>query len=159
MADNWEYVKAADIISGREATLYANIDGNIIPVADCKTFTSKISKQKKEVKVLGYRGTQHKTTGWSGTGTMTLYHISSVWSKIMLKYVKQGIDTYFKLQCTNYDPTSSVGKQTVTLIDVNLDEDEIAKLDIESEGLEKTTNFTFSDVDMPDEFDFNKINI
>jgi hypothetical protein len=146
-------MKAADAISGKEGTLYATIDGNVVAVAECKSFSAKIAKNKKEFKALGYRGTQHKATGWSGTGSMTIYYASSRWSKIMLDYVKNGVDNYFKLQCTNEDPTSRIGRQTVTLLDVNLDEDEIAKLDTEADFLEKTMNFTFSDLDMPDEFE------
>ena len=70
----------------------------------------------------------------------------------LIDYAKKGIDTYFKLQIINEDPTSSIGKQTVTLIDVNFDEAEIAKIDTDAEFLDETMNFTFSDVEMPDEF-------
>ena len=60
--------------------------------------------------------------------------------------------TYFKIDIVNEDPTSSIGKQTVTLIDCNLDEAEIAKIDVEADFLDQTMNFTFSDVEIPDEF-------
>lgn len=152
MADNWAYMKASDAISGKEGSLYATIDGKVIQVAECKSVNAKITKNKTEFKALGYRGTQHKATGWSGSGTLTIYYASSRWAKMMIDYAKKGIDTYFKLQIINEDPTSSIGKQTVTLIDVNFDEAEIAKIDTESEFLDGTMNFTFSDVEMPDEF-------
>ena len=152
MADGWEYLKAQDTISGKEGTLYATIDGNIVAVAELTNINAKITKNKKEIKVLGHRGTQYKATGWTGTGQMTIHYVTSMWSKMMLKYVDEGKDTYFKLQCTNEDPTSSAGKQTVTLLDVNLDEDEIIKLDTEADTLDKQMNFTFSDVTMTEAF-------
>jgi hypothetical protein len=145
-------MKAADGISGKEGTLYATIDGNVIAVAECKSVSAKITKNKTEFKALGYRGTQNKATGWTGTGTLTIHYASSRWSKMLIDYAKNGTDTYFKLQITNEDPTSSIGKQVVTLIDVNLDEAEVAKLDTDSEFLDQTMNFTFSDIEMPDEF-------
>ena len=152
MADNWAYMKASDAISGKEGSLYATIDGKVIQVAECQSINAKITKNKTEFKALGYRGTQHKATGWSGSGTLTIHYASSRWAKMMIDYAKKGIDTYFKLQIINEDPTSSIGKQTVTLIDVNFDEAEIAKIDTDAEFLDETMNFTFSDVEMPDEF-------
>lgn len=152
MANNWAYMKASDAISGKEGSLYATIDGKVIQVAECKSINAKITKNKTEFKALGYRGTQHKATGWSGSGTLTIHYASSRWAKMMIDYAKKGIDTYFKLQIINEDPTSSIGKQTVTLIDVNFDEAEIAKIDTDAEFLDETMNFTFSDVEMPDEF-------
>ena len=152
MANNWAYMKAKDAISGKEGSLYATINGQVIQVAECKSINAKITKNKTEFKALGYRGTQHKATGWSGSGTLTIHYASSRWAKMMIDYAKKGIDTYFKLQIINEDPTSSIGKQTVTLIDVNFDEAEIAKIDTDAEFLDETMNFTFSDVDMPDKF-------
>lgn len=152
MADTWKYMKASDGISGKEGTLYATIDGKVVPVAECKSINAKITKNKTEFKALGYRGTQQKATGWTGTGTLTIHYATSRWAKMMVDYAKKGIDTYFKLQITNEDPTSSIGKQTVTLIDVNLDEAEVAKLDTDAEFLDEQMNFTFSDIEMPDEF-------
>lgn len=146
------YMKAGDAISGKEGSLFATIDGNVVEVAECKNISAKITKNKTEFKALGYRGTQHKATGWSGTGTLVIHYASSKWSKMMIDYAKKGIDTYFKLTLTNEDPTSSIGKQTVTLIDCNMDEAEIAKLDVDAEFLDQSMNFTFSDVDMIDEF-------
>lgn len=153
MADAWKYMKAEDAISGKEGALYATIDGNVTQVAECKSITAKITKNKTEFKALGYRGTQHKATGWTGTGTLVIHYATSKFAKMMINYAQNGVDNYFKLQVINEDPTSSIGKQKVTLLDVNLDEAEIAKLDTEAEFLDQSMNFTFSDVDMPDEFD------
>lgn len=146
------YMKAEDSISGKEGSLFATIDGKVIEVAEVKNISAKITKKKSEFKAIGHRGTQYKATGWSGTGTMVIHYASSRWVKMMIDYAKKGIDTYFKLVVTNEDPTSSIGRQVVTLIDCNMDESEIAKLDTDSEFLDASSGFTFSDVDLTEEF-------
>ena len=150
--EGWKFMKAEDAISGKEGALYATIDNKVVQIAECKNINAKITKNKTEFKALGYRGTQHKATGWSGTGTLVIHYASSRFAKMMIDYAKSGIDQYFTLQIVNKDPTSKIGKQTVNLKDVNLDESEIAKLDTEAEFLDQSMNFTFSDVDIPDEF-------
>jgi hypothetical protein len=70
----------------------------------------------------------------------------------MIKYMKTGIDTYFDLQVTNEDPTSTVGKQTIVLKDCNLDEVSMAMFDVDTEVLEEDMSFTFDDVDLLDKF-------
>jgi len=150
--EGWKFMKAEDAISGKEGALYATIDGETIQVAECKNISAKITKNKTEFKALGYRGTQHKATGWTGTGTLVIHYATSRFAKMMIDYAKNGKDTYFTLQIINDDPTSGIGRQTVNLYDVNLDESEIAKLDTDAEFLDQSMNFTFSDVDMPDEF-------
>lgn len=150
--DGWKYMKAEDAISGKEGALYATIDGNRFQVAECKNINAKITKNKTEFKALGYRGTQHKATGWTGTGTLVIHYATSKFAKMMIDYAKNGTDQYFTLQIINVDPTSGIGRQTINLYDVNLDESEIAKLDTDADFLDQSMNFTFSDVDMTDEF-------
>ena len=150
--DGWKFMKAEDAISGKEGALYATIDGQTIQVAECKNISAKITKNKTEFKALGYRGTQHKATGWTGTGTLVVHYATSRFAKMMIDYAKNGNDQYFTLQIVNKDPTSTIGKQTINLYDVNLDESEVAKLDTEADFLDQSMNFTFSDIDMTDEF-------
>lgn len=155
--DNWKYMKAEDAISGKEGALYATIDGETVQVAECKNISAKITKNKSDFKALGYRGTQHKATGWNGTGTLVIHYATSKFVKMMIEYAKTGKDQYFTLQVINEDPTSGIGRQTVNLYEVNLDESEVAKLDTDAEFLDQSMNFTFSDIDMLDEFkDLNK---
>ena len=150
--DGWKFMKSSDAISGKEGALYATIDGKVIQVAECKNISARITKNKADFKALGYRGTQHKATGWNGTGTLVIHYATSRFAKMMIDYTKNGVDQYFTLQIINKDPTSSIGTQTVNLYDVNLDESEIAKLDTDSDFLDQSMNFTFSDVEMTNEF-------
>lgn len=154
----WTYLKAGDAISGKEGELYATIDGEVTQVAECRNITATITKNKVDFKSLGHRGTQHKATGWDGSGSMTVYYVSSKWAKMLIDYAKDGTDVYFKLTIKNSDPTSSIGTQNVTLMDVNINGMDIAKLDTDADFLDASIDFTFSDVEMLSSFDDSVVN-
>ncbi|OAB26193.1 phage portal protein [Paenibacillus macquariensis subsp. defensor] len=146
------FLSAGDTISGQEGRAYATIKGKVEEMFYVKTLEGVVEKNKTDVKTLGKRGTQHKANGWTGTGDMTIYYVTSLFRQLMLDYIKTGKDTYFDITIVNEDEGSSIGKQTVILRGVNLDSVIMAKVDTESEVLEEETSFTFEDVDMPDQF-------
>ncbi len=146
------FLQAIDTISGQEGRAYATINGQVEEMFYIKSLEAKVEKEKAEVKTLGRRGTQHKSIGWSGSGNMTIYYVTSVFRQLMLDYIKSGRDTYFSVVIVNEDPASSIGKQTVTLKNVNLNSVVMAKLDTEAEGLDEEIEFTFEDVDIQDKF-------
>lgn len=148
------FLKAGDTISGQEGTAFVTINGEVHEAFYIKSLEATIDKNKVEFKGLGRRGTQNKAAGWTGTGSMTIYYVTSIFRKLMIDYIKTGKDTYFDIQIINDDPSSSIGKQTVTLIDVNLDSVIIAKLDTESDILDEDSDFTFDDVEMADDAQF-----
>lgn len=151
---SWEYMKANDSISGKEGTLYAVVGLTRRAVAECKSINAKITKNKTEFKSLGQRATQHKAMGWSGTGTLVIHYATSYWADMMIKYAATGQDVYFSLEVVNEDPSNKakIGSQKIILMDVNLDEAEIAKLDVDADFLDQSMNFTFSDVSIPEKF-------
>ncbi|MET1171436.1 phage tail tube protein [Paenibacillus amylolyticus] len=151
-----EFLKASDTISGQEGRAYATINGQTEEMFYVKTLEATVEKQKAEVKTLGRRGVQHKATGWSGSGSMTIFYTTSRFRELMLQYMQNGVDTYFDIEVTNEDPSSTIGKQTVTLKGVNLDSVIMASLDTEAEALEEEVSFTFEDVDMPVSFNLPK---
>lgn len=146
------FLQAKDTISGQEGRAYATINGRIEEMFYVKSLEAKVEKEKTELKTLGRRGTQHKATGWSGSGSMTIYYMTSTFRQMMLDYMNHGKDTYFDIQVINEDPTSSVGKQTIVLQGVNLDSMIIASLDTDAEALEEDIDFTFEGVIMQDKF-------
>lgn len=145
-------LNAGDTISGQEGKATAKINGEIKDMFYIKSLDATVDKNKQEVRTLGKRGVQHKTTGWSGTGSMTVYYVTSEFARMAKDYIKNGVDTYFTITVENNDPTSTIGKQTVVLFDVNLDSIPIAKLSVDDEVLEMDLDFTFHDMDLPDEF-------
>lgn len=147
------YLKAGDMVSGKKGKAIATIDGNVEELFYLKDIEAIAEKQKNTVPVLGISGDQSKTNGWSGTGSMTLYYVTSVFRKLMLEYIKTGRDIYFDILIENADISSRTGKQTVILKEVNLDSIVMAKLDVNNTELDEQTNFTWHDIDMPNEFD------
>ncbi|BBH19859.1 phage protein [Paenibacillus baekrokdamisoli] len=149
------YLHAKDTISGQEGTAYAIINGLSEEMFYIKKLEAKVEKTKAEVKTLGRRGTQHKASGWNGSGTMTIYYVTSRFREMMLKYINEGKDTYFDIMVTNEDKSSTIGKQIVRLTGVNLDSVIMASLDIESDVLEEEVAFTFEGVEMVKKDMFN----
>lgn len=151
------YLKAGDTISGQEATasmLVKNPDGttSVENMFWAKNLDSTIEIEKTDVFTLGKRGKQTKPTGWTGTGNMTIYYITSLFRRMIIDYVKYGKPIYFDITVTNNDPASSVGPQTTVLKNCTLDSVTIAKIDVETQVLDETVDFTFDDVEMLEEF-------
>ena len=146
------FLKGQDIISGQEATVFANIGGKNVEMFYVKNFEAIMEKNKEEIKTIGKRGTQHKTVGFSGTGSMTCYHVTSMFAEMAQKYVNEGKDTFFDVKVTNDDPTSSVGRQTVLIKQVNLDSIPIAMVDVDSSGLEEELAFTWDGFELLEKF-------
>ena len=151
------YLKAGDTISGQEAVatmLVRNPDGttSVENMFWAKNLEASAEIQKTEVRTLGKRGAQNKPTGWSGSGNMTIYYVTSLFRRMALQYIKTGKPVYFDITVTNEDPSSTVGPQTCVLKNCSLDSVILAKFDVESEVLDESVDFTFDDVDMLDEF-------
>lgn len=146
------YLKARDIVSGQEGRAYATINGEVHEMFYVRNIKATAEKKKTALKVLGRRGEQHKAAGWSGTGSMTIYYVTSRFRQMMYNYIKTGVDVYFDITIVNEDPNSTIGKQTVTLLNVNLDSVVMASLDADSEEMDEDCDFTWEDIDMPDTF-------
>lgn len=149
-------LNSGDTISGREGRAYAKINGNNEELFMAKTIDATVEKAKSEVKAIGRRMTGHKTTGMTGTGSMTLYYLTPLFRSYLKQYKDSGVDLYFDMVIENEDPTSAAGKQTVLLLNCNLDSTILAKLDGDSDDpMEEDADFTFDDFDILTPF--NKI--
>ena len=145
-------MSAKDTVFGSAASCYVTIDGVRYNFAQAISLEAKAEKNKTEVPILGKMSKGNKATGVSYSGSMTLHYNTSIMRKIMLKYAKEGIDTYFDVQVTNEDKTSAAGRQTTTLKGCNLDSVILAKMDADGEYLDETVDFTFEDWDLDEEF-------
>ena len=142
-------LNAPDTISGKEGRAYAKIDGNNEDLFFAKTIESTVEKSKSEVKAIGKRMTGHKTTGGNGTGSMTLYYMTPLFRQMIKQWKETGQDIYFDMVIENDDQESSAGKQSVLLIDCNLDSVVLGKLDGDSDDpLDAAVDFTFEDFDI-----------
>jgi hypothetical protein len=73
---------------------------------------------------------------------------------MMIRYKDRGEDIYFEIQISNEDKTSAVGRQTMILMDCNIDGGILAKFDADGEYLDEDMDFTFEDFKMPESFKY-----
>ncbi|WP_018213746.1 phage tail tube protein [Desulfitobacterium hafniense] len=147
------FLRAEDAVSGKQAKAFATINGRVEELFYAKSIEATIEKNKADVPILGRTNVGKKAAGWTGSGTLTIYYITSLFRQLMIDYVKTGRDFYFDLQIVNEDPASGVGKQTIVLKGCNLDSVTAASFDITSDDpLEEEMPFTFEDIDMLDQF-------
>lgn len=146
-------MSARDTLFGALAQCYVTIDGTRYNFAQAIKLEAKASKNKVKVPLLGSVKKGNKATTIEHTGSMTLHYNTSIMRQLMLRYEKEGIDTYFEIVVTNDDKTSAAGRQTTTLYDCNLDEIIVAKFDAEAdEYMDEDVDFTFESWDMPEQF-------
>lgn len=151
MANN-TIMNAKDTVSASLAECFATIDGKRYNLMQAINLEAKFEKNKSEVPILGKTGKGNKSTGWKGTGSATFHYNTSLFRELLYKFKETGEDTYFDIQVTNEDPTSSVGRQTVILKDCNIDGGVLAKFDADAEYLDEDMDFTFEDFEMPEKF-------
>ena len=145
-------LKAWDAINGAAGRCVATIGSDIEDMIYVKNIKAKVEKRQSEIKVLGQTGAKHKANGWRGPGPMTMYYATTLFRKMIDTYIRDGVDTYFQLLIENDDPSSEIGRQTIILKQVNINNIDIAKLDINSTELDEEIEFTFNDVEIRNEF-------
>ena len=146
-------MNSRDAVSGSLAQCFVTIGQNRYNFMQIISFESSIVKTKTEVPILGRTGKGHKSTGWKGTFKGVAHYNQSVMRKLLLEFKNTGDDTYFDIQVTNEDPTSSIGLQTVILKDCNLNGGVLAKFDADAEYLSENISGTFDDFEIPQSFD------
>lgn len=145
-------MNAKDTISASLAECFVTIEGNRYNFMQAINLEAQFTKNKAEVPILGKTGKGNKATGWSGSGSATFHYNTSIFRELAYRYKQTGEDIYFDIQVTNFDPTSSVGRQTVILKDCNLDGGLLAKFDADAEYLDEDMDFTFEDFEIPEKF-------
>lgn len=143
---------AKDVVAAKMATAYVTVDGERFLLFQAKNLTAKLEKDKQEVAILGRMSKGHKTVSVNGTGSMTIYKNTPIFDQMLLKLKNTGVDTYFDVQITNNDPTAEAGRQTTILKDCNIDNAVIANYDADGEWLEQEIDFTFEDIEQPEQF-------
>lgn len=143
---------ARDVNSSRLAYCYVTMDGKRFLLMMAKNLEAHVDKTKKEVPILGQTGMGHKSSGWNGTGSMTIYQVTSMFSKLFEQYKNTGEDMYFDMQIVNQDKTSASGSQTVLLKNCNLDNIVVAAFDADGDWLEQDVDFTFDDFEIPETY-------
>lgn len=128
---------AKDTLSAALAECFVTIGKRRYNFMQAINVEAKFEKTKTEVPILGKTGKGNKATGWKGTGSCTAHYNTSIFRQMMLDYKKKGKDTYFEMQITNEDPTSGAGRQTIVLLDCNIDGGILAKFDADADYLDE----------------------
>lgn len=144
---------AKDVNSSKLARCYVTIDGQRYLLMMGKSLEANVEIEKQEVPILGRSGKGHKSTSWNGTGSMTIYYVTSIFTKLMKKYKDEQKETFFDIQVINEDPTSASNKSDITLKDCSIDGGLIAAFDADGDWLEQDIDFTFEDYVIAQEFD------
>ena len=145
-------MKGKDTISAALAECFITVGTRRYNFMQAINLEAKFEKIKKEVPILGKPGRANKASGWRGTGSAKFHYNTSIFRQMMLDYKNTGEDTYFEIQITNEDPTSEAGRQTIILMECNIDGGILAKFDADADYLEEEMNFTFDDFSMPESF-------
>lgn len=145
-------MNAKDTVSAKLAECFVTIEGNRYLLFQAKNFEAKVSLEKKKVAVIGRTGTGNKTSSWSGTGSMTIYHNTEIFNDVIERYKNTGEDLYFDIQVTNEDPTSDAGRNTKIYKGCNLDGITLQSFDGDGDWLEQDVDFTFEDFESPEKF-------
>lgn len=145
-------MKGKDTVSAKLAECFVTIGSNRYNFMQAINLEAKFEKIKTEVPILGQTGKGNKSVGWKGTGSATFHYSTSLFRQMMLDFKNSGQDVYFEIQITNEDPTSAVGRQTIVLVDCNIDGGILAKFDADAEYLDEDMDFTFEDFRMPESF-------
>ncbi|UQS85865.1 phage tail tube protein (plasmid) [Apilactobacillus apisilvae] len=147
-------LNAKDTISLKEGKGFMTTDdGKNIPLMGIKKLKAKISKKKEDVPTLGSRWKQKKTTGIEGTGSIEDYTLNSNWIKYALPYIENGEDFFFSIVGVIEDKTSSAGKQTVTLKNVNMDDIQVLDIEADDGVMSQESDFSFVGVHLDQAFD------
>ncbi|WP_152393761.1 phage tail tube protein [Paenibacillus guangzhouensis] len=142
-----------DAISGKQAKAFVTINGRVEELFYAKSLEATIEKNKVDVPMLGRTNTPQRSAGWKGSGTLTIYYISTAFRQLMRDYIQTGSDFWFDLQVVNEQPGSATGKQTTLLKNCNIDSIIAAKFDASSDDmLEEEIPFTFEGYDILDQF-------
>lgn len=147
------FFRETDAISGKQAKAYVTINSRVEELFYAKSLEATIEKNKVDVPMLGKTNTPQRSSGWSGTGTLTIYYVTSMFRQLMRTYIQTGQDFWFDLMIVNEQPGSSTGRQTTILKGCNLDSVIAARFDATSDDmLEEELPFTFHDYDIKDQF-------
>ena len=141
-----------DTVNGGQGYVQIELNGNLETLFQIKNVDAHLEKNKESLKIAGSHWEHSKLATIKGTGSCTMYYMTSTFVKLAQTLAKEGKDFEFDMIITNEDVNSSVGKQTTVLRNCNMDKILVGKFDIDSVALEEDFDFTFTDMEVLDEF-------
>lgn len=148
-----ELLDIQDLVNGAEGTVYLQRDNEMVPLLSLRTVTATVTKDKETKKVIGSKVARNRLNGYTFTGTMNVYYVSSYFTRLLHDDIRNHTNTRFTLIVTNEDPASSIGRQTIALYGVDIDSHDILMLDIEASDMNSDIAFTFEDFEIIESFE------
>ena len=145
-------MNAKDAVYGSLAECFLTLEGRRYNFMSLTEFESKWEVNVVDVPILGKVGMGHKAAGGKGTWSGKAHYNQSHLRKMADTYQKSGTMPYFEIQVTNADPTSAVGRQTITHHGCLMDTFVLAKFQAGEELLDEELSGTFESWDMPEKF-------
>lgn len=121
-------MKANKVINGTFAEVWIND----VLVDEIAAFQAKIEFDKEDIDICGEMMTQHKITGHSGTGSMTLKKTNSRMIKLLANFMKDGLEPDVTIVGKLADPGNGESERIsisgVSFDDLTLFDFEVKKL-------------------------------
>ncbi len=136
-----------------EGSAFITINGQNRKMFELNSLETNVALETWERRPLGSRMKQSRVTGASGTGTMSIYNMTSDYYEVFDKYKKTGVFPTLTIQAYNDDEASEVGRseflftkvvlKKIPLIKLEADKNETDPIDVE---------FNFGDVEQLGKF-------
>jgi len=147
------YLLQPDAMHGAAGKAFITIDGHVKELFGAKKLQVQADINTTEMKVIGTKRIQNKPGSVKHSGTGTIYYGTPIFLDMLVKYVNEGIMPQFNLQITDYDPSSSAGRQTIICRGCNLSGTvPITVLDAEVELLTFDFSFVFDRLELLSRF-------
>ena len=142
-----------DAINGKDGKAFIIRNRQNIELFHLKQLDANAEVKDNEFVVVGTRIIQKRIDGMMYSGSMTVYYGTPIFLQMLTEYGEGKPLPYFDIQVINNDTSSTVGKQTVVLRNCKLSGNvPIAKLDAQANVLESNVSFSFSQVEVINEF-------
>ena len=137
-------MKANEVINGTWGEVWINDE----LVDEIKAFQAKYEFDKEEVNIAGDMFTHYKVIGYNGSGSMTLNKTNSRMIKMLIEYVKEGLEPEITIVGKLADPGNE-GSERISLSEVSFDDLTLFDFEVKTLG-EVECPFTFTECSVLD---------
>ena len=137
-------MKANEVINGTWGEVWINDE----LVDEIKAFQAKYEFDKEEVNIAGDMFTHYKVIGYNGSGSMTLNKTNSRMIKMLIEYVKEGLEPEITIVGKLADPGNE-GSERISLSEVSFDDLTLFDFEVKALGVVECP-FTFTECSVLD---------
>ena len=112
------------------------------PIDEIGAFQAKYEFEKEDVNIMGDMFLHKKVIGYSGTGSMTLKKTNSRMIKLLIDYIKEGLEPEITIVGKLADPGNG-GAERISLSEVSFDDLTLFDFEVKTLG-ETECPFTFT---------------